>query len=134
MTRERGREKMRNSAGLPLAVVLLAGVALLASPANGIEAERRSTAVPPQALPPIAIEPPPPPPPPQYPSSIVVEGVIYCRCKLPGYERAVDGAPVRGLLSLGLFLVTTPLAVLYTECNLQARWCCCGAAAGVMRR
>ncbi|WOK98562.1 non-classical arabinogalactan protein 30-like [Canna indica] len=67
-----------------LAVLFLA-VALLPSPATSAlhDLERKLAAVAPAA-------------PPKNYTTVAVEGVIYCRCKLSGYVKDVDAAPLPG--------------------------------------
>ncbi|KAJ3696615.1 hypothetical protein LUZ61_000320 [Rhynchospora tenuis] len=32
-------------------------------------------------------------------SDVTVEGLVYCRCKLPGYDPRVDGSPMSGIVA-----------------------------------
>lgn len=87
---------LKSLVGLQL-VTLFLSVSLVFPAAKGAEMEMKPSSEHPVALPPV---PPPmiaPAAPPIF--TIAAEGVIYCRCKLPRYSKAVDGAPLPGFVS-----------------------------------
>ncbi|CAL9154875.1 unnamed protein product [Musa hybrid cultivar] len=88
---------LKSLVGLQL-VTLFLSVSLVFPAAKGAEMEMKPSSEHPVTLPPV---PPPmiaPAAPPIF--TIAAEGVIYCRCKLPRYSKAVDGAPLPGAVVL----------------------------------
>ncbi|CAL9757159.1 unnamed protein product [Musa acuminata subsp. burmannicoides] len=80
---------LKSLVGLQL-VTLFLSVSLVFPAAKGAEMEMKPSSEHPVALPLV--------PPPIF--TIAAEGVIYCRCKLPRYSKAVDGAPLPGAVVL----------------------------------